>query len=48
MTNVIYNEKTRARLIDFEIRHEKSLPAAARHTDDLLVFLLDMQTRHAA
>ena len=46
MTNVIYNEKThRARLIDFEIRHEKSLPAAARHTDDLLVFLLDMLGR---
>jgi hypothetical protein len=36
MTNVIYNEKTRrARLIDFEIRHEKSLPATARHADDL-------------
>ena len=43
MTNVIYNEKTgRARLIDFEIRHEKSLPATARHADDLLVFLLDL------
>ena len=46
MTNVIYDEKAhRARLIDFEIRHEKSLPAAARHTDDLLVFLLDMLGR---
>ena len=46
MTNVIYGEKTdRARLIDFEIRHEKSLPAAARHADDLLVFLLDMVGR---
>jgi hypothetical protein len=43
MTNVIYDEKTnRARLIDFEIVHEKSLPAAARHANDLLVFLLDM------
>jgi hypothetical protein len=43
MTNVIYNDKTgRARLIDFEIIHEKSLRAAARHADDLLVFLLDM------
>jgi hypothetical protein len=43
MTNVIYNEKTeRARLIDFEIRHEKSLPATVRHADDLLVFLLDL------
>jgi len=46
MTNVIYNEKTeRARLIDFEIRHGKSLPAVARHADDLLVFLLDMVGR---
>src|SRR6266700_2503096 len=43
MTNVIYNEKTgRARLIDFEIVHHKSLPATARHADDLLVFLLDI------
>ena len=43
MTNVIYNEKTgRARLIDFEIRHHKSLPVVARHADDLRVFLLDM------
>jgi len=43
MTNVIYNEKTgRARLIDFEIMHEKSLSATARQADDLLVFLLDM------
>jgi hypothetical protein len=46
MTNVIYGEKAhRARLIDFEIRHEKSLPASARHADDLLVFLLDMVGR---
>jgi hypothetical protein len=46
MTNVIYNEKAQhARLIGFEIRHEKSLPAAARHADDLLVFLLDMVGR---
>jgi hypothetical protein len=41
--NVIYNEKTgRARMIDFEIVHDKSFPAAARHADDLLVFLLDL------
>jgi hypothetical protein len=41
--NVIYDEKTeRARLIDFEIIHEKSLPAKSRHADDLLVFLLDL------
>jgi len=46
MTNVIYNEKTgRARLIDFELRHEKSLPPTARHADDLLVFLLDLVSR---
>jgi hypothetical protein len=41
--NVIYDPKTdRARLIDFEIVHEKSLSTAARQADDLLVFLLDM------
>lgn len=43
MANVVYNERTgRARLIDFEIVHDKSLPAATRHADDLLVFLLDL------
>jgi hypothetical protein len=43
MNNVIYNEKTgRARLIDFELVHEKSLPAKSRQADDLLVFLLDI------
>jgi hypothetical protein len=43
MTNVIYNQKTgRARLIDFEIIHDKRLPAKPRHADDLLVFLLDL------
>src|SRR6266478_3272401 len=42
-TNVIYNQKTgRARLIDFELVHDKSLPAKSRHSDDLLVFLLDI------
>jgi hypothetical protein len=41
--NVIYDPKSnRARLIDFEIVHEKSLTTAARQADDLLVFLLDM------
>ena len=46
MPNVIYDEKTRrARLIDFEIMHVKSLPATTRHADDLLVFLLDMVDR---
>ena len=41
--NVIYDEKTgRARFIDFEIVHDKSLPAKRRQADDLLVFLLDV------
>jgi hypothetical protein len=41
--NVIYDEKTRrARLIDFEIVHQKSLATKSRHADDLLVFLLDL------
>ena len=49
MTNVIYDEKTgRARLIDFEIVHHKSLPAKTRHADDLLVFLLDLVGRVSA
>jgi len=43
MTNVIYDEVSdRARLIDFEIVHRKSLPTRVRHADDLLVFLLDL------
>jgi hypothetical protein len=43
MPNVIYDEQAkRARLIDFEITHEKSLPPIARHADDLRVFLFDM------
>lgn len=34
--NVIYDEKTgRARLIDFEIVHDKSLPPKSRQADDL-------------
>lgn len=42
-TNVIYDQKTgRARLIDFEIVHDKTLSAKSRHADDLLVFLLDI------
>ena len=41
--NVFYDEKSgRARLIDFEIVHQKSLPTQSRHADDLLVFLLDL------
>jgi hypothetical protein len=43
MPNVIYDENTgRARLIDFEIVHKKSLGAKPRHADDVLVFLLDV------
>jgi hypothetical protein len=42
-TNVIYESRTgRARLVDFEIVHVRSLPARVRHADDLLVFLLDL------
>jgi hypothetical protein len=41
--NVIYDSKSdRARFIDFEIIHEKSLPTKSRHADDLLVFLVDL------
>lgn len=49
LDNVLY-EKTahRARLIDFEVAHQKSLPAIARHADDLLVFLQDMSGRVSA
>jgi len=43
ITNVIYEaSNNRARLIDFEIYHQKSLATAARQADDLLVFLLDL------
>jgi hypothetical protein len=42
-TNVIYDQRTgRARFVDFEIVHDRSLPAKSRHADDLLVFLLDV------
>ncbi|HET6247405.1 MAG TPA: hypothetical protein VFE47_06905 [Tepidisphaeraceae bacterium] len=43
MSNMIYDGSTdRVRLIDFEMKHEKSLPADVRQADDLLVFLLDL------
>lgn len=46
--NVIYDEKTgRARLIDFEIVHERSLPTKSRHADDLLVFLFGFDGHRA-
>lgn len=40
--NVIFDAATgRARLLDFEVRHDAALSADARHADDLLVFLQD-------
>jgi len=40
--NFIYEPVTeRARLMDFEVQHHASLSPAARHADDLLVFLQD-------
>jgi hypothetical protein len=48
MPNVIYNARTgRARLIDFEVMHERASADEARQADDLLVFLLDMVGRVA-
>ncbi len=44
--NFIYDRATdRARLIDFEVMHHRSLPAEERHADDLLVFLQDLVGR---
>jgi hypothetical protein len=46
LDNVIYDGATnRARLIDFEVVHDQSLPAVLRHADDLLVFLQDLVCR---
>ena len=46
LDNVIYDAATnRARLIDFEVVHDKSLPAVLRQADDLLVFLQDLVCR---
>jgi len=43
MSNVIYDEASdQAHLIDFEIVHDRTLPAEVRQADDLLVFLLDL------
>jgi hypothetical protein len=40
--NVIFDARDgRARLMDFEVRHDDALCADARHTDDLLIFLQD-------
>ncbi len=41
--NFVYEAAAdRARLIDFEVRHHRSLPAEERHADDLLVLLQDL------
>ncbi len=41
--NVIYDPSSdRARFIDFELIHDKRVPATRRQADDLLVFLLDI------
>jgi len=46
MANFLYDEAAdRARLIDFEVMHRKSLSPEERHADDLLVFLQDMVGR---
>ncbi len=43
MCNVLYDaQEGRARLIDFELMHHKTLPAVVRHADDLCAFLLDL------
>lgn len=44
--NFLYDAaQDRARLIDFEVKHDSELPAAERHADDLLVFLQDVVGR---
>lgn len=44
--NVVYDGTADgARLVDFEILHQKSLSALERHADDLLVFLQDLAGR---
>ena len=41
--NFLFDEETgRARLIDFEVRHLRSLSAADRHADDVFVLLQDV------
>jgi hypothetical protein len=49
LANFIFDDATRrARMIDFDLVHEKSLTAAERHADDLLIFLQDMVGRISA
>jgi hypothetical protein len=43
LENLLYDlESDQARLIDFELIHDKSMSALKRHADDLLVFLQEM------
>jgi hypothetical protein len=43
LENLLYDlDSDQARLIDFELIHDKSMPAIKRHADDLLVFLQDL------
>jgi hypothetical protein len=43
--NVLYDHATdRARFIDFEFLHDKTLPPETRHADDLLIFALDLMS----
>lgn len=47
--NFLYHAaEDRARLIDFEVRHEAALAPDERHADDLLVFLQDIVGRVSA
>ncbi len=47
--NFLYDaSEDRARLIDFEVRHEAALTPEERHADDLLVFLQDVVGRVSA
>lgn len=44
--NFLYDAAAgRARIIDFEVMHDPSLPAEIRHADDVLVFLQDIAGR---
>ncbi len=41
--NFLYDDKSeRARIIDFEVRHRRTLPAEDRHADDVMVLLQDV------
>lgn len=43
LENILYDPQTdRAVVIDFDVRHDRQVPAAARQADDLLGFLLEL------